>query len=311
MAVGGSRSFLSLAGLTPQDLGVLVDRAAQVADDPLAVPQSCAGAVVGMLFEQTSTRTRTAFGVAALRLGAKVLDFGPESLQLRTGETMEDTGRVLGLMLDGLVMRTPRSITELTRMVDAGGPDLINAMAREEHPTQAVCDLATLKRHFGTLDGVSMLYVGEGNNTASALALALARTPRARLCLCVPPGFGLEQAFLDGVADTCATTGAQVVQTTSLDDLPDEVHAVYTTRWQTTGTTKPVEDWRETFRPYRVDRDFLARWRDPVFLHDLPAHRGEEVSAELLDAPEALVWRQAEMKLFGAIAVVEACWGDR
>ncbi|MFI6130704.1 ornithine carbamoyltransferase [Micromonospora sp. NPDC051141] len=305
---GRRGSLISLRDLTAAQLTDLVDAAVRVADDPAAVPPSLTGAVVATLFERTSTRTRTAFSVAALRLGAQVLPYGPESLQTNTGESAEDTARILGLMLDGVVIRSTRSVVELARMRDAGNLPLINAMAREEHPTQAVCDLATLRRHLGPLDGVRVVYVGEGNNTASALAYALARIPGAELTLYTPPGYGLDAATLAAAAED-AVAGARVRQTHERDDLPDAADCVYTTRWQTTGTVKEDPLWRQTFRPFHIDEAFLSRWPQAVFLHDLPAHRGEEVAAAVLESPRSLVWQQARMKLDSATAVLQTCWG--
>ncbi|WFE36547.1 ornithine carbamoyltransferase [Micromonospora sp. WMMD975] len=305
---GTRRSLISLRDLTAAQLTGLVEAAVRVADDPGAVPPTLTGTVVATLFERTSTRTRTAFGVAALRLGAQVLDYGPASLQTNTGESAEDTARILGLMLDGVVIRSTRTVAELARMRDAGNLPLINAMAREEHPTQAVCDLATLRRHRGTLDGIRVLYVGEGNNTASALAYALARIPGAELTLYTPPGYGLDAASL-AAAEKDAVPGARVRQTHERDELPDIADCVYTTRWQTTGTVKEDPLWRQTFRPFHIDEDFLSRWPRAVFLHDLPAHRGEEVSAAVLDSPRSLVWQQARMKLDSATAVLQTFWG--
>jgi ornithine carbamoyltransferase/carbamoyltransferase len=306
---GAPGSFLSVRELDPAALAALVDRSVAIAADPAAVEPCLTGSVVATLFERTSTRTRTAFSVGALRLGARVVNYEPGSLQLETGESIEDTVRVLGLMLDGIVIRGVRTRAGLAALLAAGAPPLINAMAREEHPTQAVCDLATMRRHVGGLARISVLYVGEGNNSASALAYALARVPGARLTLHTPPDYGLpDDLFAEAVADARAT-GAEIRRCADPAELPDSVDVVYTTRWQTTGTSKPDPAWREAFRPYHVDRAFLRRWPQARFLHDLPAHRGEEVTGEVLDDPASLVWQQARMKLFSAMAVLETYWG--
>ncbi|MFC7247010.1 ornithine carbamoyltransferase [Catellatospora aurea] len=305
------RSLLSVRQLTAAQLDALVERSVGIAAAPADVAPVLEGLVVATLFERTSTRTRTAFSVGALRLGAKLLTYDAAGLQLQTGETIEDTLRVLGLMLDGVVIRSTRTLAELDGLLDRGAPPIVNAMAREEHPTQAVCDLATMRAHLGALGGISVLYVGEGNNSASALAYALARVPGALLSLYVPPGYGLpEEQLALAVADATAH-GAQVRQVERADELPEHVDVVYTTRWQTTGTSKPDPAWRETFRPYHVDEAFLGRWPAARFLHDLPAHRGEEVTGAVLDGPASLAWQQARMKLCSAMAVLETCWTAR
>ena len=304
------KSLISIADLTPHELSRIVDRAVEVDANPASVEPLLTGRCVATLFEKTSTRTRTAFSVAAQRLGASLLHYGPDTLQTNTGESFADTGRVLGQMLDGIVVRSTRSVSDIRSLAVDGGLPVINAMAVEEHPTQALCDLATIQAHFGELRGIRVLYVGEGNNSASALALALARIPGAELTLYVPPHYGLLPGWLEQASETAAKSGAVVRETSSVEELPDDVQVVYTTRWQTTGTTKADPNWREAFRPFHVDANFLARWGDPAFLHDLPANRGEEVSGEVLDGPRSLVWQQALMKLNSAIAVLEDRWSS-
>jgi ornithine carbamoyltransferase len=308
-AASRRRSFLSIRDLSADDLVTLVDRTVAIAADPAGVPPSLNGQVVTTLFERTSTRTRTAFSAGALRLGARLLAYEAGGLQLSTGESVQDTVRVLGLMVDGMVIRSTRTLAQLDELVTIGGPPLVNAMAREEHPTQAVCDLATIRRHIGELSGLSVLYVGEGNNSASALAYALARVPGARLTLWVPTGYGLPPEQLELAVADAQAHGSHVAQVHSAAELPDGVDVVYTTRWQTTGTSKPDPAWREAFRPYHIDGKFLLRWPDARFMHDLPAHRGEEVTGEVMDGTASLVWEQAQMKLFSAMAVLESCWG--
>jgi ornithine carbamoyltransferase/carbamoyltransferase len=310
-AARARRSFLSVRQLSAADLARLVARSVEISIAPDTVPQSLADRVVATFFEKTSTRTRTAFSVAALRLGAQLVDFGADSLQLNTGESLADTARILGMMLDGVVIRSTRTLADLAGMLAAGAPPLVNAMVAEEHPTQAVSDLAVLSRHRGGIEGLSMLYVGEGNNTASALVYALARVPGASCTLYVPPGYGLAPTMLAQAAEDAEQTGARIHQIHQSADLPSKVDVVYTTRWQTTGTTKSDPSWREVFRPYFVDEAFLGNWPDAIFMHDLPAPRGDEVSGTALDGERSLVWPQAHMKLFSAMAVLETFWGNR
>jgi ornithine carbamoyltransferase len=241
-----------------------------------------------------------------------VVAYGPDDLQTNTGETVEDTARVLGVMLDILVMRTAASLEEMR--VFAAQPRLrvVNAMSEGEHPTQAIADLTTMREHFGHLSGLHVLYLGEGNNTAAALALAIARIPGMRLTLLTPEGYGLDPAFAARASALAAEHGAEV-QERHTPDPPRGVDVVYTTRWQTTGTSKPDPDWRRAFLPFAVTRELMASVSRPsgtVFMHDLPAVRGEDVENEVLDGPQSIAWRQAENKLFSAAAVLEWCAGD-
>jgi ornithine carbamoyltransferase len=255
----------------------------------------------------TSTRTRTAFSSGAARLGATVIAYGPNDLQLNTGETIEDTGKVLSRMLDGLVVRTAADPLELRALAAQDRMSVINAMSADEHPTQALGDLATIWQRLGRLEGVRCLYVGEGNNTASALALALARVEGAEIHLRTPPGYGLAGEKLALAVASAKRHGARVEERHDLRMLPPEAEVVYTTRWETTGTTKPDADWQAIFAPFRVDASLMARYPDAAFMHDLPAHRGDEVEAEILDGPASIAFDQAENKLYSAMAVLEWC----
>jgi ornithine carbamoyltransferase len=264
-----------------------------------------AGAVIGIYFRKTSTRTRTAFSAAALRLGARIISYGPDDLQLNTGETIEDTAQVLSRMLDGLVCRTAGSTAELRALAEPSGMSVINAMSAHEHPTQALTDLTTIQRHFGEIDGTRVLYVGEGNSTAAALALSLPRFERTELYLRTPPGYGLEPHVREQAERYAAESGSVLRETHDMTELPSAVDIVYTTRWQTTGSSKPDPNWRDVFAPFRVDEELLAGYPAARFMHDLPAHRGEETTAAVLDGPRSIAFDQAGDKMHSAMAVLE------
>jgi ornithine carbamoyltransferase len=300
------RHLISLDDLTDDDLRAVVARAVRLAAGP--VPPSLRGDVVGIYFRKTSTRTRTAFSSGALRLGAQIIAYGPGDLQTNTGESIEDTGRVLASMLDVLVARTAADPAELRAIAAQDRMAVVNAMSEDEHPTQALADLATVVQRFGKVDGLRMLYLGEGNNSAAALALALTRFPGTELHLRTPPGYGLTADVLARASAHAARCGSSIVERHDADDLP-EADVVYTTRWETTGTTKPDPDWRKVFAPFQVTTDVWRSSPRAVFMHDLPAHRGEEVTAEVLDGPHSIAFAQAENKLYSAMAALEWCRG--
>jgi len=303
----GIRTLISVCDLAGSELGRLVSRSCEffAGRGPYGTPLT--GTVVGVLFTATSTRTRTAFTAGALRLGASVIPYGPGELQTATGETFADTARVLGQMLDAIVIRDSVGASDLRDFARLARIPVINAMAREEHPTQGVSDVAMLAAHFGALDGIHVAYVGEGNNTASALALSIAMTPGARLTLATPPGYGLDPSILATAQRLAGTTGGRVTEVHDTVGIDGVVDVVYTTQWCTTGTVKADPRWREAFAPFAVDERLMARWPGAVFMHDLPAHRGDEVSAAVLDGPRSIAWHQARMKLASAMAVLEWC----
>lgn len=303
------RHVLSLLDLSPEEVAYLARRAVAI-KHAAADPQTLRGRTVGVYFRKTSTRTRTAFQVGAGRLGATVVHFGPHDLQTNTGETLEDTARTFAGYLDVLVMRTNESVDEMRTFAAHPSMSVVNALSSDEHPTQGLADLATLLEHFGRLEGLHLLYCGEGNKSAAALALAFARIPGARLTLATPAGYGLEAGKLSAARALAAQYGATVEETHDAGDLPEGVDAVYTSRWQEMGVSKPDADWRERFRPFSVTSELMERVRKErgtVFLHDLPAVRGEDVSDEVLDGPQSLAWVQAQHKLFSAMAVMEWC----
>jgi ornithine carbamoyltransferase len=297
------RSLISINDLTDDDLSSIVHRAVAFANGHRAA--SLAGLVVGVYFAKTSTRTRSAFSSGALRLGAGIIAYGPNDLQTNTGETARDTGRVFAGMLDVLVARTAGDPAEMRDWARQDRMAVVNAMSADEHPTQALADLTTLWCHFGRLEQLRILYLGEGNNTAAALALALSRVKDVRLELRTPPGFGLSPAVSEQASAQAARSGAVLIERHDMAHTPSDVDVIYTTRWQTTGSTKPDPGWRETFAPFQVRPELWATSPGAVFMHDLPAHRGEEVTAEVLDGPASLAFTQAENKLYSAMAVLE------
>ncbi|GAA1311355.1 ornithine carbamoyltransferase [Saccharothrix xinjiangensis] len=301
----GYRSFLSTDDLTDDELHALVARGVAHSRGELD-HRPLAGAVVGVYFRMTSTRTRVAFSTAALRLGGQIVPLGPNDLQTNTGESDADTGAVLARMLDVLVARVDAPLSALAGWAGHGRMAVVNAMAAEEHPTQAVTDLVTLTCRFGGVPGLRVRYVGEGNNSAASLALALSRYPDVWLDLRTPPGYGLAADVLARARAHARRSGARVTERADMVDL-SPVDVVYTTRWQTTGTSKADPHWRRVFQPFRVTAALWERSPDAVFLHDLPAHRGDEVTADVLDGPASAVLDQAGHKLSGALAVLDFC----
>jgi ornithine carbamoyltransferase len=304
------RHILSIADLEPADIDFIVRQSVEIAGGHSGGVRPLAGKAVGIYFRKTSTRTRTSFTVGAGRLGATIVTYGPHDLQTNTGETIEDTARVLSGYLDALVVRTAESLEEMKILAAQNRMAVINAMSENEHPTQALADLSTLAEHFGELENIEVLYIGEGNNTATALALACSRIRGAKLAILTPPHYGIPREVLQQSQRFADDYGADVRQYHDMEALPGKVDVVYTTRWQTTGTTKADPNWKESFNPFKVTKVLLDRLSKPsrtVFMHDLPAVRGEEVDAEVLDGPQSIAFRQAEHKLFSAMAGLTWC----
>lgn len=306
-----ARHLLSLASLATSDISSIIDKTVQIASGQLEEKNLLKDKTIGVYFRTTSTRTRTSFTVGAMKLAASVITYNPYDLQINTGESIQDTGRVLSGYLDALIVRDAGSGEELEALAEQNTMSVINAMSNSEHPTQALADLGTLKEHFGRLEGLHILYQGEGNSTAVALALAISKLPEMKLTLMTPEGYCLAperfvevQAFAKGSAPI-------IEEYHDLAYLPRNVDVVYTTRWQTTGSSKADPNWRAHFEPFRVTQElmkYVSRPSGTVFMHDLPAIRGEDVTDEVLDSPQSIAFHQAKNKLFGAMAVLLWCF---
>lgn len=298
-------NLISIKDLSEADVRELTARGCEFASGRICRHRPLADRVIGIYFRTTSTRTRTAFTSAALRLGGRHIAFGRNDLQVETGESLEDTARVLSAMLDALVVRTAADPADIRALCRQNAMPVINAMTSDEHPTQALADLVTMHMHFGSVDGLRVLYVGEGNNTATALAFALSRFSDVELVFCTPPGYGLDPGVLAVSAEEASGRKSSVSETHDPATVAPGFDVVYTAQWQTTGTTKPDPRWRDAFIPFRVDDALMSHQPDAIFMHDLPAHRGEEVTASVLDGRRSVAFRQAEMKMYSAMAVLE------
>ncbi len=298
------RGLYSLADLDDASVQRIVRRTIELHADRDAHTRPLAGLVAGLLFTKTSTRTRTAFTSGAIRLGGAPIAFGPTDLQTNTGESAADTGRMLAGMLDLLVVRTAGPMRELRELSGEGELPVVNAMSAEEHPTQGLADLATLIHHFGGLDGVRVLYVGEGNNTAVALARVLSRQPGCHAVFASPAGYGLPDAVLAETAAIADRRGGSVTQ----------AHARATWSARSTPCTPRAGRRRAAPSPTRPGGRLPAlprrrRADEPLAGRGVPARsarpRGEEVSGEVLDGKSSLAWTQAGLKAAGAMAVLE------
>jgi ornithine carbamoyltransferase len=278
------RDFLTGEELGAFELSELLDLAAEMkAGAGGAGAGDLAGHSVALVFEKPSTRTRISFEVGVAELGATPIVLrGPES-QISRGESIGDTGRVLSRYLDAIVIRSG-SHEEVVELAGAAEIPVINALTPLHHPCQALADLLTLRERRGDLQGLRLAYVGDGNNVARSLAIAC-ELAGVELTVAAPDGYQLEQGHGVRLSDDprAAVCGAD---------------AIYTDVWVSMGDEAEAERRRADLLPFRVDADLLgAAKEDAVVLHCLPAHPGEEISAEVLYGPRSAVWDQAENRL--------------
>jgi ornithine carbamoyltransferase len=303
------RDFLSIDDVSAAELGALLDRAAALKADR-GPSDVLAGKTVAMIFEKPSTRTRVSFEVAIAELGAHPLALSSAELQLGRGETIEDTGRVLSRYVHALVVRTFEQ-NRLERLARAASIPVLNALTDLEHPCQAVADLLTIRERKGSLSGVRLTYVGDGNNVAHSLLLAGALAGM-HVTVATPPGYEPIPQIVKRAEEAASEAGGSVRVTTEAADAVRGADAVYTDVWASMGQEGEAAERRLIFAPYQLNSVLLARAADDVIvLHCLPAHREEEITGEVLDGPHSAVWDQAENRLHTQKALLEWSVGGR
>jgi ornithine carbamoyltransferase len=288
--------FLTGEELDRQELFDLLDRAEELkrGRERGEGRDSLEGRSVALIFEKPSTRTRVSFEVGVAELGATPVVLRADELQLTRGESIADTGRILSGYLHGIVIRSGSD--ERVRELAAGSTvPVVNGLTPEHHPCQVLADLLTLRERFGELDGLRLAYVGDGNNVARSLAI-LGGIAGMEVVIASPEGYRIEGGLAELTNDPrAAASGAD---------------AIYTDFWVSMGDEAEAERRRNDLAPYQVNDELLAAASDrAVALHCLPAHPGEEITAEVLYGEHAAVWDQAENRLHAQKALLERLIG--
>jgi ornithine carbamoyltransferase len=292
------RSFTRVAAWSRDELQTLLDLA-----DELKVERGrrrelrvLPGRTIGLIFHKPSTRTRVAFEVGIAELGGMALFLPASELQLARGESYRDTALVLSRFLSALMIRTYDQ-AEVEEFAEHASIPVINGLTDLAHPLQALADAMTLRERFGTLDGVRLAYVGDGNNVCNSLMRIAARLGM-HFAAATPPGYEPDEAIVAGAGDDARAAGGSVELTTDPREATRGAHAVYTDVWTSMGQEDDRERRLRDLAPYRIDGELLAL-ADPdgVAMHCLPAHVGEEIAADVLYGPRCLAWEQAENRL--------------
>jgi ornithine carbamoyltransferase len=302
-----TRDFLTLLSITPAELARILDLSSE---DKRATARTrpLAGKVLGLIFEKPSTRTRVSFEVGIRKLGGETVFLSSRDLQMGRGESIADTGRVLSSYLDGLIVRTfGHGI--LTELADSATIPVINALSDLHHPCEAIADLMAMREAFGTLAGLPVAYVGDGNNVAHSLieAGALAGLD---LRIASPEGYTVDPGIVDGARRACPTLSLTL--TTDPIAAVAGAKVIYTDVWTSMGQEGEEEGRRKVFAPYRIDRALMAAAAPGVkAMHCLPAHRGEEITADVIDSADSLVWEQAANRLWAQMGLLRILYqGD-
>jgi ornithine carbamoyltransferase len=295
------RDCLTLAEFSAQEVGLILDEAAKIKSlQKSRIPyRPLRGRTLVMVFQKPSNRTRVSFEVGMYQLGGHALHLLPQEIQMGKRESPSDTGRVLARYIDAIMVRT-FDHEEVEELADAAEVPVINGLTDEHHPCQALADLLTIREEFGRLEGVRISYIGDGNNVAHSLAIGCALAG-ANLTIAHPEGHGPDP----GVMKLAGSLGASPTLTGDPREAASGARVVYTDVWASMGQEDEAKERKIKFAPYQVNGELMGLAEsDAIFLHCLPAHRGEEVTAEVIDGPQSRVFDQAENRLHAQKALL-------
>ncbi|MGD0863151.1 MAG: ornithine carbamoyltransferase [Candidatus Limnocylindrales bacterium] len=292
-----ARHLLTLDSLGRDGIRQTLTLAAHVKSRGGMTRDALPGGRLGMIFDKPSTRTRVSFEAAAWGLGMLPITLRPDELQLGRGETIADTARVLSRYLSALVIRTfeQARVEELARYASI---PIVNALTDDHHPCQALADVMTLQEEFGALEGLRVAFVGDGNNVCHSLIQAAGHLG-LRLAISTPPGYRPNAEIVAAAQANCRTNGGGIELGNDPRAAVRGADAVYTDVWASMGQEKEREERARAFAGYRVDGALMALAAPrAIFLHCLPAHRGDEVTDEVMDGPQSRVWDEAENRWY-------------
>ncbi len=302
--------FLTIRDFSPQDIHDLLDLARAIKDEPGAYAASLKGKTLAMIFEKPSLRTRVTFDVGIQQLGGFSLYLSPAEINLGKRESVYDVAKNLERMVQGIMIRTfAHEIVE--RMAAHAAIPVINGLTDFSHPCQAMADYLTIQEVKGEIAGLKVTYVGDGNNVAHSLMFAGAQLG-ARVWIATPAGYEPRADAVKWARDRAALTGGSLTITNDPAEAGFGADVIYTDVWASMGQEAEAEERRTLFRPYQVNQALFARANSgAIFMHCLPAHRGDEVTDDVIDSPHSVVFQEAENRLHVQKAIMlELMKGD-
>lgn len=294
------KDFLTLLDLSSEELKALLDRAAELKSGKDSSSCPLIGKSIGLLFDKTSTRTRISFQTGIYQLGAQAIYINTKDMQLGRGETIEDTAKVLARYLHGIVIRTYAHET-IEKLAENAEIPVINGLTDLHHPCQALADTLTIAEKKGRLKDIRMAYVGDGNNVANSLIEAALLTGMDLVVAC-PRGYDPDRKIVEMVL----SRGGKVRIVSDPEEAVKDADVLYTDTWISMGQEREVERRKKIFKTYQINRKLLSLAKpDAIVMHCLPAHRGEEITDEVIDSPQSVVIDQAENRLHTQKALLE------
>ena len=294
--------FLTLSGIPLADWPGVLDRAASFSTQRLAT--TLAGRSVAVVMEKASTRTRVSFEVGVFELGGHAVVIQTEGSQIARGEPAEDTARVLASYCQAIVVRTFGQ-ERIAAYAKAANVPVINALTDQHHPCQVATDVFTVRQHFGSLQGLRYAWIGDGNNMAQSWIEAAGLFGLDLVVAC-PDGYAPDPQLVNAARMQQQTTGGSITLTTKPEEAAGGAHVLSTDVWASMGQEAEAAKRKAAFAGYRIDQALLERSAaTSIVLHCLPAHRGEEITGDVLDGPRSLAWVQAANRLPMAKAILE------
>ncbi|NLO37047.1 MAG: ornithine carbamoyltransferase [Clostridiaceae bacterium] len=299
------KHFIDLKDITAAEMMDLLDLADQLKADLKAGRRYdlLRGKTLGMIFAKSSTRTRISFEVGMAQLGGQALYLNAQDIQLGRGESVADTARVLSRFLDAIMIRT-YAHQDVLDLAAYGTIPIINGLTDLMHPCQALADLMTIREHKGTLKGLKLAYLGDGNNVANALLQACARVGMD-VAVAAPEGYTCDPACIADAREQAALQGSQVILTEDPAEAASQADVLYTDTWVSMGQEGEKAERVARFSAYQVNEAMMAMARPgAIFLHCLPAYRGLEVTSAVIDGPASVIFDEAENRLHAQKAIL-------
>ena len=294
------RHLLSSADLSPQEIAHLLDVAERLKRRPERVLE---GRQLALLFEKPSLRTRVSFQVAMRHLGGETIYLAPQEVGLGEREAIKDVARVMARYVDIVAVRTFGQVI-VEEYARYSSIPVINALTNEEHPCQALADILTLKEKWGDLRGHSIAYIGDGNNVATSLVVTAASLGMD-VRMAAPKGYGLPEEVMSEASVRAQQTGSKVTFVNDPAEAASGADAIYTDVWTSMGQEREAETRRIAFSDYQLNMDLVSRGSaGALVMHDLPAHRGEEITDEAMESANSIIFDQAENRVWAEAAVV-------
>ncbi|HSE41782.1 MAG TPA: ornithine carbamoyltransferase [Acidobacteriota bacterium] len=297
------KHFLSLKDISPEQMSEIFELTIDVKRNPGKYSKSLSGKTLGMIFQKSSTRTRVSFEVGMYQLGGHALFLSSQDIQVGRGETIADTARVLSRMLDMIMARVfgHDIVVDLARF---GSVPVINGLSDFSHPCQAVADYFTLYERWGSVKGRKIAYVGDGNNVCHSLLYGAAILGM-HIAVAAPDGYKPDKSVVEFSSHLARQTGGSVTIVTEPSEAAKDADTIYTDVWASMGQEKEYLERKKIFGKYQVNKQLFSLAKsDALFLHCLPAHRGDEVTDDVIDSPNSAVWDEAENRLHTQKAIM-------